>query len=50
VQEGGEAGGALLVQDVIAQGEQFRMSLSDAATPDEVYQTLVWDGESMLLL
>ena len=49
VQEGGEAGGAPQVQ-VIAQGEQFRMSLSDPATPDEVYQTVVWDGESMLLL
>ena len=50
VQEGGDAGGAPLAADVIAQGERFRMALSDAATPDEVYQTLVWDGEAMLLL
>ena len=35
---------------MIAQGDRFRMSISDAASPDEVYQTLVWDGESMLLL
>ena len=50
VQEGGEAGGVLQLQDVIAQGDRFRMSISDAASPDEVYQTLVWDGASMLLL
>lgn len=50
VQEGGEAGGVLQLQDVIAQGDRFRMAISDAASPDEVYQTLVWDGESMLLL
>jgi hypothetical protein len=35
---------------VIAQGERFRMALSDPATPDEVYQTVVWDGKDMLLL
>jgi hypothetical protein len=48
--EGGESGGVLQSQDVIAQGERFRMSVSDAATPDEVYQTVVWDGETMLLV
>ena len=35
---------------VIAQGERFRMALSDPATPDEVYQTVVWDGKDVLLL
>lgn len=50
VSEGGDAGGVLQTQDVIAQGERFRMSVSDAATPDEVYQTVVWDGETMLLI
>jgi hypothetical protein len=50
VQQGGESGGAPVVQDVMAQGERFRMSVSDAATPGEVYQTVVWDGESLLLL
>jgi hypothetical protein len=49
-QEGGEADGVLQVLDVIARGEQFRMSLSDATRPDEVYQTVVWDGGAMLLL
>ena len=34
--EGGESGGVLQSQDVIAQGERFRMSVSDASTPDEV--------------
>ena len=48
--EGGESGGVLQSQDVIAQGERFRMSVSDATTPDEVYQTVVWDGEAMLLI
>ena len=41
---------APMVLDVVAQGERFRMALSDAATPDEVYQTVVWDGDVMLLL
>jgi hypothetical protein len=50
VQEGGEAGGVPQRLQVIAQGERFRMSLSDPATPGEVYQTVVWDGESMLLI
>jgi hypothetical protein len=50
VQEGGDAGGVPQQLSVITQGERFRMALSDAATPDEVYQTVVWDGEAMLLL
>jgi hypothetical protein len=50
VSEGGESGGVLQSQDVIAQGERFRMSVSDATTPDEVLQTVVWDGETMLLI
>ncbi len=49
-QEGGEAGGVPQRLAVIAQGERFRMALSDPATPDDVYQTLVWDGKDMLLL
>ena len=43
--EGGESGGTPQLQDVVAQGDRFRMSISDAATPDDVYQTVVWDGE-----
>ena len=50
VSEGGESGGVLQSQDVIAQGERFRMAMSDATTPGEVYQTVVWDGASMLLI
>jgi hypothetical protein len=50
VSEGGESGGVLQSQDVIAQGERFRMSVSDATTPGEVYQTVVWDGANMLLI
>jgi len=50
VSEGGESGGLLQSQDVIAQGERFRMSVSDATTPDEVLQTVVWDGGTMLLI
>ena len=48
--EGGDSGGVLLSQDVLAQGDRFRMTMADAATPGEVYQTVVWDGESVLLL
>ena len=47
---GGEGGGVPQVLDVIAQGDRFRMVIRDAATPDEVYQTVVWDGSAMLLL
>lgn len=36
--------------EVIAQGDRFRMSVRDAATPDEEYQIVVWDGRAMLLL
>jgi hypothetical protein len=50
VQEGGEAGGVPQSQEVITQGDRFRMSVADAATPDEAIQTLVWDGRDMLLL
>ncbi|MFL6081130.1 MAG: hypothetical protein ACJ714_14470 [Ornithinibacter sp.] len=50
VHEGGEAGGVPQRLSVIAQGDRFRMGLSDAATPDEVYQTMVWDGKDMLLI
>ena len=50
VSEGGESGGVLQSQDVIAQGERFRMSVSDATTPGEVHQTVVWDGANMLLI
>ncbi len=50
VQEGGDAGGVPQRLSVIAQGQRFRMTLSDAATPDEVYQTIVWDGADLLLL
>lgn len=50
VTEGGEAGGVPLILQVLARGDQFRMSVSDATTPDEVYQTVVWDGGAMLLL
>ncbi len=50
VQEGGDAGGAPQRLSVIAQGQRFRMALSEPATPDEVYQTVVWDGADLLLL
>jgi hypothetical protein len=48
--EGGESGGTPQVLQVLAEGDQFRMSVSDAATPDDAYQTVVWDGQTMLLL
>ena len=50
VQQGGEADGAPELVDVIAQDDRFRMALSDPASPDEVYQTVVWDGKDLLLL
>lgn len=50
LQEGGESGGEVQVQDVIAQGDRFRMSLGDPANEDQVYLTVVWDGDAMLLL
>ena len=50
VSEGGEAGGVLQRLDVTAQGDRFRMASSEAAAPDRVVQTIVWDGEAMLLL
>ncbi|HSF98028.1 MAG TPA: hypothetical protein VLA55_05000 [Ornithinibacter sp.] len=50
VHEGGESGGTPVLVEVIAAGEKFRMSTADAATPDEVYLTVVWDGDAMLLL
>ena len=50
VHEGGESGGTPQVLQVVAQGDRFRMSISDAATPDDAYQTVVWDGRTMLLL
>jgi len=50
MQEGGESGGTPQVLQVVAEGDRFRMSISDAATPDDAVQTLVWDGRTMLLL
>lgn len=50
VHEGGESGGVPQLLDVLVQGDRFRMSISDAAAPDEVHQTVVWDGHAMLLL
>lgn len=35
---------------VVAQGDRFRLAISDASTPDGAYQTLVWDGRTMVLL
>jgi hypothetical protein len=48
--EGGESGGTPQVLQVLAEGDRFRMSISDAATPEDAYQTMVWDGRTMLLL
>ena len=48
--EGGDSGGTPQVLQVVAQGDRFRASISDAATPDDAYQTVVWDGQAMLLL
>ena len=50
VHEGGESGGTPQVMQVVAEGDRFRMSVSDGATPDDAYQTLVWDGRTLLLL
>jgi hypothetical protein len=50
VSEGGENGGTPQTLEVIAQGDRFRMAISDAASPGDVYQTVVWDGKDMLLL
>lgn len=50
VHEGGESGGVPQLVDVLVQGDRFRMSLSDATAPGEVHQTVVWDGDAMLLL
>lgn len=50
VHQGGEADGAPELVDVIAQDDRFRMALSDPASPDEAYRTVVWDGKDLLLL
>jgi len=50
MQEGGDSGGAAQMLQVVAEGDRFRMSISDAATPEDAYQTLVWDGRALLLL
>jgi hypothetical protein len=48
--EGGEGGGAAQLLDVVAQEDRFRMAVRDAATQEDPYQVMVWDGSTMLLL
>lgn len=50
VQEGGDSGGVPQSQDVIAQGDRFRMSIAEVAAPQDVQQTVVWDGRDLLLI